>query len=139
MSATIKMTPEELIENFEFLVDWEDRYSYLIELGKALPSMDEVMKNGGSLVKGCTSQVWMVSKSTETGKFSFLGDSDAHIVRGLVAILVIIYDQKDPEYIQSFAIENYFTQLGLSSHLSPNRRNGFFAMVEKIKNLSKLS
>ena len=131
-----KITSENLLENFTFLSDWEDRYGYLIELGKELSPMDEALKNENTLVRGCTSQVWMVQQGDGEQFFSFIADSDAHIVRGLIAILMIVYNKKSLESIQSFDIEDYFEKLGLSSHLSPNRRNGFFSMVERIKQLS---
>lgn len=130
------MTPEELVENFEFLEDWEDRYGYLIELGKTLPLFGDDLKTEKNSVKGCTSQVWMVAFEQEEGRFSFIADSDAHIVRGLIAVLRVVYNDKSPTDIQNFDITTYFEKLGLSSHLSPNRRNGFFAMVERIKTLS---
>ncbi len=138
VSHPIKMTTEELLENFEFLEDWEARYNYLIELGKALPKMEDALKNDQTLVKGCTSRVWMVLNTEESGKFSFIADSDAHIVRGLIAILSVIYNRQPSDFIVSFNIEEFFEKLGLGSHLSPNRRNGFFAMVERIKTLAKI-
>jgi cysteine desulfuration protein SufE len=127
---------EELIENFALLNDWEERYRYLIDLGKALPPMDEALKTEETFVKGCTSQVWLVSVRAEDGTYVFIGDSDAHIVRGLIAVLFSAYQGKTPDEIAAVDIEAAFGEMGLNQHLSPNRRNGFFAMVERIRALS---
>lgn len=131
------MDLEELIENFEFLDDWEDRYRYIIEMGRKLEEMPEADKTEANKVRGCTSQVWMTS-SQETGAdggvlLHFVADSDAHIVKGLIAILMAAYDRKSPAEALAFDIDDLFGRLGLESHLSFNRRNGFFSMVERIK------
>ncbi len=126
------MDTAELIENFSFLADWEDRYAYLIELGKDLPPMSDADKNDLTKVEGCMSQVWLKTK-TDGEVLSFIGESDAHIVRGLIAVLRIILSGKTKEEIRQTDVEAVFKQLGLESHLSPTRRNGFFAMVERIK------
>jgi len=126
---------EELIENFSLFDDWEDRYRYLIDLGKKLPPMDETLKTEQTIVKGCTSQVWLICRSNE-GQYQFIGDSDAHIVRGLMAVLFCAYQGKTAEEIGQVDIEQSFGEMGLNAHLSPNRRNGFFAMVERIRALS---
>lgn len=126
------MDTAELIENFSFLGDWEERYGYLIELGKQLPAMDEADKNDETKVDGCMSQVWLKTKE-EDGKLTFVGESDAHIVRGLIAVLQIILSGKTKEEIRQTDVEAVFRRLGLEAHLSPTRRNGFFAMVERIK------
>lgn len=128
------MTIEELLENFALFDDWEDRYQYLIELGARLPPMPDHYKNDIHKVDGCVSQVWIVIQPDENGAFDFLADSDAHIVRGLIAILRTIYAGKQPEDAQKYDIEDIFNQLGLQQHLSVNRRNGFYAMVNRIKN-----
>lgn len=126
------MDVSELIENFSFLGDWEERYGYLIELGKELPPMAENDKNDRTKVEGCMSQVWL--KTTENnGVLTFTADSDAHIVRGLIAVLQIILSGRTPDEILKTDVESVFKQLGLDSHLSPTRRNGFFSMVERIK------
>ena len=122
----------ELIENFSFLEDWEARYSYLIELGNALPPMAESDKNADTKVDGCMSQVWL--KTHRDGDvLTFKGESDAHIVRGLIAVLQIILSGKTVREILATNVEAVFAELGLDAHLSPTRRNGFFAMVERIK------
>ena len=138
--STLNLSLEEVIENFEFLDDWEDRYRYLIDLGKGLPSLDDQYKTEEYRVRGCTSQVWLISSVDEQdqGKvMQYQADSDAHIVRGLVALVLIAFSQKTPEAVLDVDIEGIFKQLGLEKHLSFNRRNGFFSMVERVKSLAK--
>jgi len=130
------VTTNELIENFSLFDDWEDRYRYIIELGDQLPDMPEIYKSDENKVQGCMSQVWMHLQKDDQGRFDFLADSDAMIVKGLIAILKIIYAHKNQADIQDININGIFTELGLDQHLSPNRRNGFYAMVERIKKLS---
>lgn len=125
---------EELVENFSLFDDWEERYRYLIDLGRSLPQMDDSQKTDENLVRGCTSRVWLVPDIKE-GRFFFTADSDAHIVRGLVAILVAAYQGRTLEEIRDADIETAFKTIGLDQHLSANRRSGFFAMVERIKTL----
>lgn len=131
---------DELAESFDLFDSWEDRYRYLIDLGQRLEPMSEEFKTDEFLVKGCTSQVWLFSEIKENGEgkevFSFRADSDAQIVKGLIYILVIAYQDQPIDIINNIDIEQSFERLGLSGHLSPNRRNGFFAMVEHIKALS---
>ncbi len=127
---------EDLAENFALFTDWEERYGYLIELGKDLPPMDEAFKTDHTFVRGCTSRVWLVAEKDGQGRYHFTADSDAHIVRGLIALLLAAYQDKTAEEIAAIEIERFFEKIGLNEHLSPNRRNGFFAMVEKIKSLS---
>ncbi len=128
------MKIEELLENFELFDDWEDRYQYLIELGKQLPHMPDKLKNDTNKVEGCTSQVWIVAKIDDDNKFDFIADSDSHIVKGLIAILRCIFANKDMNEIAKYNIDEIFSLLGLQQHLSVNRRNGFYAMVEKLQN-----
>ena len=127
---------QNLTENFSLFDDWEDRYRYLIDLGKSLDPMPESLKTDQTLVPGCTSRVWIICKTNSNGALYFVADSDAHIVRGLIAILLIAYQHKTPEEIRSIDIEGCFKTIGLDQHLSPNRRNGFFAMVERVRALS---
>ncbi|HPF79281.1 MAG TPA: SufE family protein [Alphaproteobacteria bacterium] len=127
---------EELTDNFALFDDWEERYKYLIDLGKTLPPMAENLKTEETLVKGCTSRVWMICETDGQGVFHFTADSDAHIVRGLIAVLLSAYQDKTASQIQEIDIEQTFHDIGLDQHLSPNRRNGFFAMVERIRALS---
>lgn len=126
----------DLIDNFGLLDDWEARYGYLIELGKGLPPMADDLKTDETFVRGCTSRVWMVAETGEGGHIHFTADSDAHIVRGLISILLCAYQDKMPAEIKAIDIEDVFARIGLDQHLSPNRRNGFFAMVERIKTLA---
>ncbi len=126
---------DEVIENFSLFDDWEDRYRYLIDLGRKLPPMDDSLKTDETLVRGCTSRVWMVAH-VNNGVFHFEADSDAHIVRGLVALLMEIYQDRPISEFSGIDIEGMFKAIGLDQNLSPNRRNGFFAMVERIKALA---
>ncbi len=129
-------TITELAENFALFDDWEGRYRYLIDLGRKLPPMDEALKMPETKVQGCTSQVWMVAKTTGE-VFHFTADSDAHIVRGLIALLMAAYQDQPVAKIPSIDIENIFKGIGLEEHLSPNRRSGFYAMVERIRALAR--
>ena len=127
------MTIEELIENFEFLDSWEDKYRYIIELGEKLEPLAEKFHTSEWQVKGCQSQVWLVPEKSVDGKIKFLGDSDAMIVKGLIAIVLMIYNNLTAGEIKSLAINDIFASIGLQEHLSPSRRNGLEAMIEKIK------
>jgi cysteine desulfuration protein SufE len=126
----------ELIEDFALFDDWEGRYQYLIDLGGDVPSMPDVLKAEATEVKGCVSKVWLYSTQDSTGKFHFQSDSDGKITRGLVYIVLAAYEGKSAEEILAIDIEEEFSKLGLDQHLSPNRRNGFFAMVERIRSLA---
>ena len=126
---------QELAESFALFTDWEDRYRYLIDLGKRVPVMDSALKTPENIVRGCTSQVWLTA-GWRGGKFHFEADSDAQIIRGLIYILIMAFQDKTGAEIVDLDIGKAFEDLGLDRHLSPNRRNGFFAMVEKIKTLS---
>ena len=133
------MTTEELIERFAFFDDWEDRYRYLIDLGKKLAPMKDEEKNEHSKVEGCMSQVWMVSHQIPGNPptIEIVGDSDAFIVKGLIAVLLIVYSGKSAEEILAIDIDTVFQQLNLSEHISINRRNGFYAMVQRIKAIAR--
>lgn len=132
MSETL--TAEELLENFSFLTDWEDKYRYLIELGDNLSPFDEKDKTDENKVDGCLSQVWFIHHQ-ENDKHVFNATSDAHIVRGLEAVLLTFINHKTSQEIKALDLEALFNQMGLQEHLSPTRRNGFFAMVERILSL----
>lgn len=129
----MNMTIKELVDNFSLMDDWEDRYKYLIDLGNSLPEMPEVLKTDSSKVRGCMSQVWMVLGWDDGKGLTMLADSDAQIVRGLIAVLGTVFIGKTAEEITQIDIEAEFARLGLDQHLSPNRRNGFFSMVERVK------
>jgi cysteine desulfuration protein SufE len=126
------MDLDELREHFELLDGWEERYRYIIDLGKQLGPMDDALKNEVTKVDGCMSQVWMLARD-EDGVLRFVADSDAAIVRGLIAVLMIAYDGKTPEEIRALDVGPVFDGLGLAQHVSMNRRNGFFAMVQRIQ------
>lgn len=129
---------EELVETFEMLGDWEERYRYLIELGRKLPALPAEAHSEANKVRGCMSQVWMTAR-LEPGPPSRLhlaGDSDAHIVKGLIAVLFKLTSGKTAREILDADIGAAFARLGLESHLTMNRRNGFYAMVERIRALA---
>lgn len=132
------MELSEIIETFSFLDDWEDKYRYLIELGEGLPPFPEALRTDENKVEGCMSQVWLAS-SQKGDVYCFKADSDAMIVKGLIAIILAAYSEKTAEQIQQVDIEHIFKTLGLDMHLSPTRRNGFFAMVERIKKITASS
>ena len=127
---------DEIIENFELLEEWDDRYRYLIELGRTLPPLPETSRNDVNKVRGCASQVWLdtsVKPNGSTGPvLTFAGDSDAHIVRGLIAILFALYSGKDAKHILTTDAVALFEKLGLRDHLTPQRSNGFRSMVDRI-------
>ena len=127
------MSLETLLDDFALFDDWEDRYRYIIELGGKLSPLTDAEHNDDNKVPGCVSQVWLVN-DTEGDQLRFRGDSDAHIVRGLVAILLDLYDGKSVADIVAFDAESAFSQLGLGEHLTPQRSNGFYAMVQRIRN-----
>lgn len=123
----------ELIEDFAFLDGWEERYMHVIDLGKAMPALAEAEQIEANRVRGCASQVWLVSERNAEGYLEFRGDSDAHIVRGLVAIVTQAFSDKPDVVIQTLDTEALFKELGLSEHLSTQRANGLRSMVARIK------
>jgi cysteine desulfuration protein SufE len=123
---------EEIAETFEFLGDWEDRYREVIALGKAMPPMPEVLKVPATKVTGCASQVWIHPEIAE-GTFDFKGDSDASIVRGLIAILHALYTGVPVGEVQKINAPAEFARLGLDSHLSAQRSNGLKSMIQRIQ------
>lgn len=125
-------TTAEIIDDISFFDDWEERYKYIIDLGKDLPAMDASLQTPERLVKGCQSNVWMDVQPVD-GKLHFVVDSDAVIVRGLLALVLAAYDDKTAAEIRSFDIDQYFQQLDLERHLSPTRGNGLRAIVAKIQ------
>ena len=129
-------TIDQIYDDFEFLDDWEDRYRYVIELGRTLPPLSEADMTEENKVNGCASQVWLTFKS-ENGKLFFQGDSDAHIVKGLLAILILMNSGKTPEQISSFDAKAAFAKLGLEEHLSAQRANGLASMVAKMQSIAK--
>lgn len=130
------MDMDSLIADFDLLENWEDRYRYVIELGKALPPFPEMDRTEENKVRGCTSQVWLVSeirRSPEGTVLDFRGDSDAHIVRGLVAVLLEVMSGKEPKAILATDALGLFRRIGLEGHLTPQRSNGLRSMVERIR------
>lgn len=127
----------DIIDNFSVLDDWDDRYRYLIELGRELPPLAEAAHNDANKVQGCASQVWLDTRVRPNGAsgpvLTFAGDSDAHIVRGLIAILFAIYSGKAAKDILASDALALFQRLGLREHLTPQRSNGFRSMVERIR------
>ena len=126
------MDIEELIENFELLGQWEDRYRYIIELGRKIPEFNPEHRVEEYLVRGCQSQVWLVCKKQDA-LLHFDADSDAHIVRGLLSIILMMYSDKSPDEILKVDAKSVFTELGLDQHLSPSRANGLNSMVQRIQ------
>ncbi len=127
----------EILDNFEFLDDWEDRYRYVIELGRTLPDFPEEARIEDNKVRGCVSQVWL-TRTIEPDKngepvIRYKGDSDAHIVRGLVAIVLSVFSGHSAKEILETDIDALFNRIGLKEHLTPQRSNGLKAMVERIR------
>ena len=126
---------EDIAETFEFLDDWEERYRHVIELGKAMPPMDEAVKVPATKVDGCASQVWILPR-IDGNRFDFAGDSDAIIVRGLIAVLHALYAGLTPAEVLAVDAPAELGRLGLDEHLSAQRSNGVRAMVERIRLLA---
>jgi cysteine desulfuration protein SufE len=130
-------TINEIIDNFALLEEWDDRYRYLIELGRMLEPLPEEARTDSNKVQGCASQVWLATTVRPDGaagpRLIFRGDSDAHIVRGLIAILFALYSGKSAQEILSTDAIAVFDRLGLREHLTPQRSNGFRSMVERIR------
>jgi cysteine desulfuration protein SufE len=127
---------DEIRDNFALLEDWDDRYRYVIELGRTLDPMPEAEHSAANKVQGCASQVWLSRKLARNGGepvLSYLGDSDAHIVRGLIAILLTLYSGRTPKEILSTDAIAVFDEFGFREHLTPQRSNGLRAMVERIR------
>ena len=128
---------QDMIDDFAFLSDWEDRYMHVIDMGKALAPLSLGEKNDANKVKGCVSQVWLTTERDETaGTLVFRGDSDAHIVKGLVAVILVLYSGRTPQDIIDVEAGPILEQLGLAEHLSPQRSNGLKAMIERIRNIA---
>ncbi|MCY4094756.1 MAG: SufE family protein [Gammaproteobacteria bacterium] len=128
------LTLAEVKETFEFLDDWEDRYRYIIDLGKGLPNIADELRAEENLVKGCQSLVWIViSYEEKEDQVTIQLDSDAFIVRGLIAILMTVFQRQSPSQIVDENVEELFAELDLLSHLSPTRGNGLRSMVSRIK------
>jgi len=123
---------EELVETFEFLDDWEDRYRHVIDMGKAMDPLEDALRVPATKVDGCASQVWLVPK-IDNGVFTFRGESDAMIVRGLIAVLLALYNEQPVSEVVKINAIAELERLGLNDHLSAQRSNGLRAMVERIQ------
>lgn len=137
------MQLDEIISNFDYLEEWEDRYRYLIELGRTLEALPEDAYTEDNKVRGCASQVWLETKRLKDTNGNiillFRGDSDAHIVRGLVALVLALYSDHTPKDILATDAMQLFEKLGLAAHLTPQRANGLRAMVDRIKSEARAS
>lgn len=133
------MTFDELADNFAFLDDWEDRYRYLIDLGRQLEPLSEDYKIEDYRVHGCVSRVWLLVRAdpTDPDRLQFIADSDAHIVKGLIAIALILFSGKTPDEILAVGTREVLDRLDLGGHLSPSRSNGFYAMIRKIRAIAE--
>ena len=140
MTIEFPPTQTELLETFEELEDWEDRYEYLLDIGRELPKLDPARQTQDHKVHGCMSQVWLIMENNEDpetgdGSINILADSDSMIVRGLIVILLSLYQNKPPVDAIAVDPQAFFATLGLNQHLSPNRRNGLYSMVGRIREL----
>ena len=129
---------EDLAGEFEVLGDWEERYRYVIDLGRDLAPLTDAERSDANKVRGCASQVWLVTEPQADGRLKFRGDSDAHIVRGLIAILLRLYSGHSAEEISAFDAKAAFEKLGLSGALSAQRSNGLASMVARIRRDAEL-
>jgi cysteine desulfuration protein SufE len=130
------MTIDEIRDNFTLLDDWDDRYRYVIELGRTLTPMPDAEHSAANKVQGCASQVWLSKHIDRVGSepvLTYLGDSDAHIVRGLVAILLTLYSGRTPQQVLAVDALSVFDEFGFRDHLTPQRSNGLRSMVERIR------
>ena len=128
----IQDTLDQLVDEFELLGDWEERYRYVIELGGELDPLTEAERTEANKVRGCASQVWLVTEPQADGRVIFRGDSDAHIVRGLIAVLLRLFSGRRPDEIVAFDVKSAFDRLGLAGHLSAQRSNGLASMAARI-------
>jgi len=127
----------ELKETFEFFDDWEDKYRFVIDLGKSLPQISDDLKTEANLVRGCQSQVWLTHSYNSNGSLHFDLDSDAFIVRGLISIVLTALNDRMPRDILAFDIEGLFDELQLLQHLSQTRGNGLRAMIAKMRHVAE--
>ncbi|QDT95751.1 SufE family protein [Gimesia aquarii] len=139
-STTKMISIEELLEEFKHLADWEERCDFLIDLGFELPAMPDSEKTEANRVHGCQSMVWLTTDLKQVGDQKVLeinADSDALIVKGLIAVLLAIYNSKTPEEVLNIDVEQYFSELQLDKYLSSQRKNGLFGMVERVQQEAK--
>jgi len=129
------ITSDDIVETLAFFDDWEDRYKYIIDLGRELPDMPDELHTDDRKIRGCQSQVWIDTR-LEQNRLQLSVDSDAFIVKGLLGVVLAAYNNKTPEDIRAFDIDSYFEQLDLLRHLSPTRGNGLRAMVARIRQIA---
>ena len=139
MSTPADTAFDELKAEFDLLGDWEERYRYVIDLGKCLAPLTDAERSEANKVRGCASQVWLVTEPQADGSLKFRGDSDAHIVRGLIAILLRLYSGRTPQEILAFDAKAAFDRLGLAGALSAQRSNGLASMVARIRRDAELA
>lgn len=128
--------PDSIRDDLSFLDDWEERYRYIIDLGRTLAPLSEAEHSDANKVRGCASQVWLVSQAEQRDGAThlvFRGDSDAHIVKGLVALALALYSGRTPEAILATDAQAFFAEIGLREHLTPQRSNGLASMVARIR------
>ena len=128
---TIENIQQNLIEDFSFFEDWTQKYEYMIELSKTLDKMDGNLKNDNNLINGCQSKVWL-NAEFKNGKINFQADSEAIITKGIIAILLMVFNNKKPDQIIKSDV-SFIEKIGLKEHLSPNRANGLYSMIKQIK------
>ncbi len=131
----IKEIQEEIIQDFSYLDDWEQKYEYIISLGKSLPPLEERFKQEDYLIRGCQSRVWLKA-NLEEGKIRFIADSDAIITKGIIALLIKVLDNQSPKDVASSDLY-FIDSIGLSEHLSPTRSNGLRSMITHMKSFAK--
>jgi cysteine desulfuration protein SufE len=130
-------TVEELFETFEDLDQWDERYDFIIDLGRELPKMPTELQSEDNMVDGCMSTVWLVTeKQNDPSTLTITADSDSIIVKGLLVLLLAFYHGKSPDEVVTADVESYLKKLGLDQHLSPQRRNGLFSMVKRLRLLA---
>ena len=129
------LTPQDIIDNFELLDDWESRYAYLVDLGETLPPLDESLRTENNRVQGCVSKVWVCARpdTADPGVLRYVGDCDTAIIKGLLALLTELMSGRTPAEIQELNVDRLFEILQLAEHLSPNRHFGIYAIVELMK------
>ncbi|MHA8114124.1 cysteine desulfuration protein SufE [Kosakonia cowanii] len=123
----------KLVRNFNRCANWEEKYLYIIELGQRLPALSPEAHNADNLIQGCQSQVWIVMERNAEGMIELTGDSDAAIVKGLIAIVFALYQQMTPQDIVAFDVRPWFEKLALTQHLTPSRSQGLEAMIRAIR------
>lgn len=136
MTTTAQQDIDEILERFDIFDDWADKYRYIIDLGRKLPPMGDDQKTEANRVEGCVSNVWLAQTDSDEETLCFTADSDAHITRGLVALLVMMFSGKPRTVIAQTEVKPLFEAIGLDGHLSPSRSNGLYSMVRDIKALA---